>query len=105
MAKNFLKRLLPAKLFHKKPAVVKTNCFKVETPMGFLMVEEKGVFNEYPGVFISFSKDGKAYDVSQMIACVEYITGEHEIHTETYIKEREDPVDIREWETGRDCSW
>lgn len=87
----------------------KKNRFKVETPMGFLMVEEKGTVDEYPGVYISFSKDGKEFDANQMnmnmIACVEYITGGHEIHTETYIKDREDPVDIREWETGRDCSW
>ena len=84
---------------------MKETKFRVKTPKGYLMVEEKGIESEYPGVYISFSPDGKKHDVSQMIACVEYITGEDEIHTETYVKDREDPVDIREWETGRDCSW
>ena len=79
--------------------------FRVKTPAGYLMVEAKGTYGEYPGVFISFSKDGKEYDVSSMIACVEYITGDDEIHTETYVKDKENPVDIREWESGRDCSW
>lgn len=79
--------------------------FRVKTPAGYLMVEAKGAYDEYPGVYISFSKNGKEYDAGNMIACVEYITGENEIRTETYVKDREDPVDIREWETGRDCSW
>lgn len=79
--------------------------FRVKTPVGYLMVEEKGAENEYPGVFVSFSGDGKEYDVSEIIACVEYDTGSGEIKTETYVKDEEQPVDILEWKEGRDCSW
>lgn len=76
--------------------------FKVKTPTGYLMVEAKGVEDEYPGVYISFSKDGKEYDVSNMIACVEYLTGDDEIATETYVDGEEQPNHIVVWNDGRD---
>ena len=76
--------------------------FKVKTPIGYLMVEAKGVEDEYPGVFISFSKDGKKYDVSQIIACVEYDTCSEEIKTECYRKDFEEPNNIICYEDGRD---
>ena len=76
--------------------------FKVKTPIGYLMVEAKGAEDEYPGVFISFSEDGNNYDVNQMIACVEYITGENEIVTENYHRDYDEPTHIIVWEDGRD---
>lgn len=75
--------------------------FTVKIPNGYLMVEAKGTENEYPGVFISFSKDGKEYDVSNIIACVEYDTCHNEIKTETYAKGIEEPTGITCWEDGR----
>lgn len=78
------------------------NKFKVKIPSGYLMIEEKGTEDEYPGVFISFSKDGKVYDVSQIIACVEYDTFSEEIKAETYCKKYDDPLNIVCWEDGRD---
>ena len=76
--------------------------FRVETPKGYLMVEAKGVTDEYPGVYISFSEDGSEYDASQMITCVEYLTGDDEIATETYPKDSEEPNHIIIYEDGRD---
>lgn len=76
--------------------------FKVKTPIGYLMVEAKGVEDEYPGIFISFSKDGNKYDVSQIIACVEYDTCSEEIKTECYRKDFEEPNNIICYEDGRD---
>ena len=78
------------------------NKFKVKIPNGYLMIEEKGAENEYPGVFISFSKDGKGFDTSSMIACVEYDTSSEEIKTETYRKDFEEPNNIICYEDGRD---
>ena len=78
------------------------NKFKVKIPNGYLMVEEKGVENEYPGVFISFSEDGKEYDVNNIIACVEYDAYEKEIKTETYIKDCEEPNHIICYDDGMD---
>ena len=79
-----------------------TNKFKVKIPNGYLMIEEKGTETEYPGVFISFSKDGTEYDVNNIIACVEYDTFAEEIKTETYRKDFEEPNNIICWEDGRD---
>ena len=76
--------------------------FRVKIPNGYLMVEAKGCVDEYPGLFISFSKDGKEYDVSNIIACVEYDTCAEEIKTETYRKDFDEPNNIICWEDGRD---
>lgn len=67
------------------------NKFKVKIPNGYLMVEEKGTEDEYAGVYISFSADGKEYDVSKIIACVEYDNVDEEIKTETYSNGCEEP--------------
>jgi hypothetical protein len=66
------------------------------------MVESKGVEDEYPGVLISFSKDGGKYDVSNVIACVEYDSYSAEVKTETYRKDFEEPNHIICYEDGRD---
>lgn len=76
--------------------------FKVKIPNGYLMVEEKGIECEYPGVYISFLKDGKEYDVSKIIACVEYDSCSEEIKTETYRKGFDEPHNIICYEDGRD---
>lgn len=78
------------------------NKFKVKTPIGYLMVEEKGAEDEYPGVFVSFSKDGQNFDVSQMIACVEYDSCSEEIRTEVYRKDYDEPNHIIRHEDGYD---
>lgn len=70
------------------------NKFSVKTPVGYLMVEEKGAENEYPGVYISFSKDGKQYDVGQMIACVEYDNYTLQIETDSYRENEDTPIEI-----------
>jgi len=76
--------------------------FKIKIPNGYLMIEEKGVENEYPGVYVSFSEDGKAYGVGNIIACIEYDTCSEEIKTETYRKDFEEPCNIVTWEDGID---
>lgn len=70
-------------------------------PNGYLMVEEKGTESEYPGVFVSFSKDGKPFDISNMIACVEYDSCSEEIKTETYQEGYEEPNNIISYADGR----
>ena len=79
------------------------NSFKIKIPNGYLMVEEKGAENDYPGVFISFSTTGEEGFAGQnMIACVEYDTYAGEIKTETYRKDFDDPNNIICYEDGRD---
>ena len=82
---------------NKAPNVPAADRFRVKIPGGFLMVEEKGVENEYPGVYISYSKHGREYDVNNIVACVEYDTCAEVIKTEAYKKEKEDPVEIVDW--------
>lgn len=55
----------------------------VKIPTGYLIVEEKGTEREYPGVFISFSKEGNKSDINKIIACVEYDSYSKEIKIET----------------------
>lgn len=76
--------------------------FRVKIPGGWLLVEEKGAYGEYPGVFISFSQDGKSANPEGIIACVEYDTCSEEIITESYAKESEEPVSLIVYEDGRD---
>lgn len=78
------------------------NKFKVRIPSGYLMVEEKGTLDEYPGVYVMYSKDGKTFDASQMVVCAEYDTGAGSILETTYVEGRDEPVNILDWETGRD---
>lgn len=75
--------------------------FKVKIPGGYLVVEEKGSEDEYPGVFISFLKDGKKLNSSDIIACVEYDSLTNEIKTETYRKDSDEPNNIVCYEDGR----
>lgn len=78
------------------------NKFTVKIPNGYLVVEEKGSENEYPGVYVSFSKDGKETYGEHMIACVEYNSDSGEIKTETYVKDCEEPTNIVSWEEEYD---
>lgn len=75
---------------------------KIRIPTGYLIVEEKGAEDEYPGVFISFSKDGVTYSDNNAIATVEVDTPTGEIQTVTYIQNEEEPNHIIDYRTGRD---
>lgn len=86
------------------PAGERADKFRVKIPGGYLMVEAKGVENEYPGVYISFSEDGKTYDVSNMVACVEYDSCSEEVRTATYRKGFENPDHIISHKNGIDLS-
>ncbi len=79
---------------------------KIKIPTGYLIVEEKGAQNEYPGCWISFSKDGTV-NHDALIACVEYDTASDDdiILTETYNKESDVPLHIIEFQTGEDRVW
>lgn len=77
-------------------------CFKVEIPNGYLMVEAKGTVDEYPGVFVSYSREGNSFDMDNIISCTEYCNCDEEIKTETYRKDFEEPTSIICWEDGRD---
>lgn len=79
------------------------NRFAVKTPMGYLIVEEKGAEDEYPGVYISLSNteepDGSLFP-DNMVACVEYDSYTGEIKTESYARDRDDPVEIIRYRNG-----
>ena len=78
------------------------NKFMVKTPIGCLVVEEKGAENEYPGVFISLLKNGGEFGNDKIVACVEFDTCSEEIKTEVYCEEYEEPTHIIVFEDGRD---
>lgn len=78
------------------------NKFKVKIPGGYLIVEEKGAENEYPGVFISFSKNGNECDKNYMVTCVEYDSCAEELRTVTYCDEHDEPTHIICCKNGRD---
>jgi hypothetical protein len=79
---------IPLSSFHK---------FKVKTPVGYLMIEQKGTENEYPGVYISFSNEGKEADIGNVVACVEYDNNSKKLMTTTYQKEVDEPSNITLW--------
>ena len=78
------------------------NTLKIKVPTGYLIVEEKGAENEYPGVFISFSEDGTHYADTSAIATVEVDTQTNKIQTVTYTKNQEEPNHIIDYLTGND---
>lgn len=63
---------------------------KIEIPSGFILVESKGLVDEYPGVYISFSRDGNTPD--EDIATVEYADGI--IQTLTYCPDSDEPTHV-----------
>lgn len=75
---------------------------RIKVPTGYIIIEQKGVEKEYPGCYISFSKDGRPSE--DMVACVEYDTTEDDgsILIETYITEQDEPNHIINWQTGDD---
>lgn len=74
--------------------------FKVKIPDGYLIVEEKGAYDDYPGVFVSLCRDGEEFH--ELIACVEYDSVAEEIKTETYTKDEDEPNHIICFEDGTD---
>ena len=75
---------------------------KIKTPAGYMIVEEKGTEDEYPGIYVSFSKDGKGKDIGTLIATVEYdsLSGVHQ--TVAYAMEQDEATNVVVWETGVD---
>lgn len=65
---------------------------KVQIPGGYLLVEKKGAVDEYPGVFVSFSKDGEV--LNEQIATVEYDTADKIIQTVTYHPGSDEPTHV-----------
>ena len=64
----------------------------IEIPNGFLLIEKKGAVDEYPGIFVSYSKDGKTAD--EIIAAIEYDTIDNIIKTITYETYSDEPTHI-----------
>ena len=73
---------------------------RVKIPTGYLMIEAKGTETDFPGVYVSFSEDGKAPDLNNLIACVEYDTVDNKIKTETYCEYKDEPVAITHYDSG-----
>ena len=76
---------------------------KIKIPTGFIIVEQKGTEEEYPGCYISFSKDGTASN-DGMVACIEYDTTRDDgsLLVETYNTVQDYPNHIIDWQTGDD---
>lgn len=74
-----------------------TKSFAVKTPLGYIIVEAKGTEEDYPGVYVSFSKDGSVPSPDGIIACVEYDTITEEIKTVDYTHGIKEPVHITAW--------
>lgn len=66
--------------------------FKVETPLGTIIVEAKGTLDEYPGVWVSFLHNGA--DVDDLVACIEHDSKEDHIQTVLYEADRDEPTQI-----------
>lgn len=67
--------------------------FHVKIPNGELIVEAKGVTEEYPGVFISYDATGDE-TTSLLLACVEHDTVTNAIKTTTYDSIHDEPIGI-----------
>lgn len=66
--------------------------FEIETPLGILVAEEKGMKGEYPGVWISLIPSNKQNDV--LLACVEHDTNADDILVCVYDTEKDEPTNI-----------
>lgn len=86
----------------KPESIPQPSLLKIKIPDGYLMVEKKGAEGDYPGVFVSFSEDGKESDINHLIACVEYDSVAKEIKTAVYSKDFYEPNYIIRYEDGRD---
>ncbi len=76
--------------------------FKVQIPGGYLCAESKGAYDEYPGIFITFTPDGESDIQNDLVACVEWITPDKEIRIESYCAQHDNPVSIRRYDDGKE---
>lgn len=65
----------------------------VKIPTGFIVVEAKGT-GDYPGVYVSFSKDGTEVYAEDMLSCTEYDEVKHKLMTRSYNDVNEEPIAI-----------
>ena len=75
---------------------------KIKTPAGYIIVTEKGDYDEYPGVAVYLSEDGevKPYPEDSLIAWIEYNTAKERIQTDVYSADSDDPVCIVTYPDG-----
>ena len=78
------------------------NELKVQIPGGWLIAETKGALDEYPGIFVTFMPDDENDIVSDLVACVEYVTGEDALRTEVYCSLHDNPVSIINYKDGEE---
>lgn len=78
------------------------NEFQVKIPGGYLIVEEKGAYDEYPGVCITFSKDGQRPYGEDCVAVVEFDNGKGVLQTACYNSGQEEPAEIIPYSSQED---
>lgn len=82
------------------------NKLVVKIPGGFLVVEEKGALDEYPGVWVSVAKDNGAgipdFGYDDLVACVEYNSSDNVVQTELYRENDDEPIAIVRYPDGCD---
>ena len=76
------------------------NKMKIKIPGGYLVVEEKGTVDEYPGIYVNFSKDGETIEADDSIAMIEYDKDDG-IQTVVDVKGKEEPIAIIVNKDGR----
>lgn len=81
---------------------MKNQIMKIKTPVGYIVVLEKGTEEEYPGVYVCHSPDGESFDCQYdgLIACVDYDAETGRFLTETYSESDENPVFMVAYPSG-----
>lgn len=85
-------------LYEAKHAAAKTEVkrdFEVQTPLGTLRAwskHETDTMEDYPGVYVDLK--GIAGNNQELLACVEYDSGNNRLQTCVYQPEQDEPVEI-----------
>lgn len=74
--------------------------FKVKIPNGYLVAVESADKENYPGIFIFFSKDGKEFSFDDLITIVEHNDSSETIQVDLYKKGQDDCVCTFGYESG-----
>ena len=73
----------------------------IGTPAGSLVAEVKGASDEYPGFFISIVGEDGTEEVTTM---VEYHSTVKRYQTVVYCHHSDEPVSVRDYETGKEMN-
>lgn len=78
--------------------------FKIKIHNGWLIVTESADKEDYPGLFVFFSKDGETFSMDNLITVVEQCVEENSIRTDCYKKGQDECAVWFDYETG-EMNW